>query len=229
MLSSPPTNHTQAIDDKAFNICIALRYHIDYLKDSGIHCIDCTKEYSLWHVLRCRYTNNKYNIYIHDKTKMIIGETIKKHKNVLKIEYEKKARQETNSDTHIPDIVVTFTNGKQHVLDVTIQNKFRHEKSGNYEPGSTTGFKIDQYKGTNTEVHIIVFDNSGRINSSSWNYLKELGMRRGVLKYIQAQIMKCNSWALQNTSNQCMKQNMGELQSEVNGIQIASERIQDVK
>ena len=222
LLTSPPSNHTQAMDDIAFRLCIALRYHVDILDKSGVKCTRCNADTTLWHSLRCRLEHAKNNIWIHNKVKLIVGETIKRHKNVVNVRYEQMGREDIGVNTHIPDIVVSFIDGREQALDITIENKYANS-TGRYEPGKGITLKVNQYKNSRSDAHVIALDNSGRINTESWNFLKGLGMKRGILKYIQVLIMKHNAKALMDLSEKCIEQNAKDLRHIGNGMQVAAE------
>ena len=132
-------------------------------------------------------------MYIHERVKYIVGSALRRNKDVVNIEYETKGEQDKNNDTRTPDILVSMVSGEQHAIDICIHNKYPRIGSCGLEP--TTGIKLKacQYKTSKSKVYPIVLDNSGRINSESWNYLKHMGVKRGVLKYIQALILRSNS------------------------------------
>lgn len=224
LLVSAPTNVTQTMDDYTFKLCIALRYHIDILEHSDLRCKKCNDDASLWHILRCAREQMKNNIYIHEKIKFIIGATLKRNKEIINVRYEQLSTQDENEKEkggkHIPDILLSFINGKEHALDICIESKFCQRRSSGYEPTKGLKRKERQYKGTKCEVHPIAFDNSGRINSSSWEYLKNMGIRKGILKYIQVLIMKSNSYALKKISEKNIGMNEKDLRKRNGGMQI---------
>lgn len=223
LLISPPSNHTQVMDDLAFRLCIALRYHVDIVQNAKLKCEKCNNDNTLWHILRCKKENMKNIMKIHNKIKSVIGEMLKRNKDVINIKYEEKPTEDNNGDAKIPDIVISLIDGREVVLDISIEGKFHDQHLCGYEPTKGMKMKKKQYSGYTSEVHPIILDNSGRINTESWNFLKEMGMKNGTLKYIQALIMKNNSDALRHVSKKCIDDNSHVAGNIGNIMQIAIE------
>lgn len=200
IIVSPPTNPTQALDDIEFRLFIALRYHIDITKQSGLTCIGCHKKDStLWHLLSCKHDNGKSRKYIHDRIKLIVGSVLGKNKNVLKVTYEEYGEQQKDKEIrHIPDIVLSLIDGKQDLIDICIDAKYQYKMNCGLEPLAGILRKEKQY-GT-VSVNTIAFDNSGRINSESWTYLKQMGISKGILRHMQCLIIKSNAYIIKNLS-----------------------------
>lgn len=217
LIVSPPTNKTQAMDDITFRLFVALRYHMDITKNSGLRCEKCNEDATLWHLLRCRIEQMKVLIWTHNKIKRIIGSAIKRNKNVTNVDYERPGSN-SGKTNHIPDIVVALIDGSEHLLDITIENKFTQEKKCGYEPTNGEELKKRQYKGSEEEIYPIVFDNSGRVNNKSLEYLKTMGVTKGIIKYIQTVIVKSNEYALQNISEKIISANEEKLK--IQGIQL---------
>lgn len=220
---SPPSNQTQALDDFAFRIAVALRYHKDIVEHGNLSCQKCNmKDVSLWHMLRCSKEQAKTNIYIHEKLKGIIGVAIKRNKNVFDVNYEEYGKEQNNeTKEHRPDILVSLINGEEHLLDICVENKFGQWGSCGTEP--TTGYKkkIIQYKNTKAQLYPIAFDNSGRLNNESYKYLKNMGVSKGIIKFAQCLIIKANVYALMKISNQKIEQTETDLRKE--GVQLDEE------
>ena len=224
LLIAPPTNTTQVMDDYTFKLCIALRYHINILEHTNLRCEKCDGVKSLWHILRCTREQMGSNLYIHEKIKYIIGAALKRNKEIVNVRYEQLSTQDEEEKDkvrkHIPDILLSFVDGKEHSLDICVETKFNEVGLCGYEPTKGLKRKERQYEGTKSEVHPIVFDNSGRINTSSWEYLRGMGIKKGILKYIQALIMKNNSNALRKMSEKSISRNEKILRRKNNGMQI---------
>lgn len=214
LLSSLPTNQTQIFTDMEFKLLIALRYRVDITSHARIKCHACGKENaSLWHLLRCHKVQRKSMVYVHERLKCLIGNIISKNKNIISIKYEtysNKQRQQNNL-SHIPDIVISDINGNEHILDITVETKYKEKEGAGNEPKNGMTRKRIEYKMDDGDLHPIVFDNSGRINSKSWEYLHGLGVKRGQLKYMQCIIMKANAYALGTLTKEQKNKNNKEM------------------